>query len=199
MTPPRIEGVWRPLSAEQMCAVMEPLGARWWVAGGVAIDLFVGERTRSHADIDIAMRRADVLSLSPLDDAFELAIAHDGTLIPWAFGPLRDEHHQLWVRRRGVDSWAFEVLFEEERAGAWTFRRDARITRPWQQFGATTAAGIPYIAPEVALLYTSKEPRDRDLADFEHAAPRLSPSARAWLREALIVVYGRHPWIDTLA
>jgi hypothetical protein len=199
MNRPHIDAVWQPPSAGEMCKILAPLGVPWWVAGGVAIDLFLGEPSRAHADIDTAMRRADALALRALGDRFELSIAHDGTLIPWEFEPLRDEHHQFWVRRRGEEAWAFEVLFELERDGAWAYRRDPRITLPWERFGTVSADGIPHLAPEVALFYKTKEPRERDIADFEFALPRLSARARAWLYDVLAFTQPQHPWLAALA
>ena len=66
-----------------------------------------------------------------------------------------------------------------------------------------TAAGLPYLAPELALLFKSKNtgnrPRPEDQADFERACPLLDPEQRAWLRWALAAVDPGHVWIDALA
>jgi hypothetical protein len=196
----RIEGVWRALSVAEMVKVMAPLRVRWWVAGGWAVDLFLQEQTRPHADIDIAMPRADAAALRPLGASFAFCIAHDGKLIPWTFEALAEAHHSLWVRRHGEEAWSFEVLFERDQAGAWVYRRDARINMPLDRLGRVSADGVPYIAPEVALLYKAKAPmRDRDDADFARMLPRLSPSARAWLRGALDIAHPGHTWRMMLA
>jgi hypothetical protein len=38
--------------------------------------------------------------------------------------------------------------------------------------------------------------RDKDLADFEAALPRMSPAQRAWLHTALERVHPDHVWIS---
>jgi hypothetical protein len=63
----------------------------------------------------------------------------------------------------------------------------------------TSSSGLPALAPEVALLYKSKDPRATDEADFAAAAPQLDASARHWLRDALGECYGEHPWRAALA
>jgi hypothetical protein len=187
---------WRALSVEEIRRAFSSIDAPWWIGGGWAIDLFVGSQTRPHGDIDVAMLRRDALAVRALRDAFDVYIAHDGTLTPWDGGPLGLSRHQFWARRRDDDAWAFEVLFEEESDGEWLFRRDARVRLPLARFGRTTAGGVPYVAPEVALLYKAKhDDIDRHAADFASALPLLDAGQRAWLREALIVVHPGHPWI----
>jgi hypothetical protein len=59
-------------------------------------------------------------------------------------------------------------------------------------------ATSPFLAPEIVLLYKSKEPRATDQADFHNALPRLSIYARKWLAEALSLTSVDHPWIAML-
>jgi hypothetical protein len=68
--------------------------------------------------------------------------------------------------------------------------------------GLRTSAGLPYLAPELVLLFKSKntsgQPRDHDQSDFEQALPHLEPERRAWLRWALMASDPGHAWIDSL-
>jgi hypothetical protein len=59
-----------------------------------------------------------------------------------------------------------------------------------------SADGIPYLRPEICLLFKAKAVRDRDRADFEAALPRMSPAQRAWLHSALVRVHPDHDWIS---
>jgi len=65
-----------------------------------------------------------------------------------------------------------------------------------------TASGIPFLAPEVVLLFksknTSNRERSQDQIDFENVCPHLEPERRAWLRWALLATDQGHPWIDRL-
>jgi hypothetical protein len=190
---------WRALSVDEIARAFDAVRAPWRIAGGWAIDLFLGEQTRAHGDIDVAMLRDDVGALRALQPEFDLHIAHDGAFTRWDGGALEPARHQFWVRRRDDDAWAFEVLFEQHAAGSWVFRRDARIRVPLTKFGCATSDGVPYIAPEVALLYKAQHAGiARHAADFARAAPVLAPDARAWLRDALETAHPGHAWIAML-
>jgi hypothetical protein len=57
---------------------------------------------------------------------------------------------------------------------------------------------IPYLAPEIQLLYKAKGRRPKDEADFMHTLPALDRERRQWLRNALTMAHPRHPWLDLL-
>ena len=52
---------WSPLSAEEVAEVLAGLPVPWWIAGGVALDLFLGHSTRPHEDIVVQILRRDQL------------------------------------------------------------------------------------------------------------------------------------------
>ena len=56
--------------------------------------------------------------------------------------------------------------------------------------------GIPYLRPEICLLFKAKAMRDKDEADFQAALPRMSPAQRVWLHTALEQVHPDHNWIS---
>ena len=68
--------------------------------------------------------------------------------------------------------------------------------------GLRSDDGIPYLAPEVVLLFKSKtssgKERSKDKSDFEEVYLRLEPERRMWLRWALLAVDPSHPWIERL-
>lgn len=190
---------WRPLAAETLASVFEPLGVRWWVAGGVAIDMHLGRRTRVHGDVDVALLRSDYPRLTALFGAFDLYIAYEGTLTPWHGEPVRDEHHQFWACRAGDDAWAFEVLLEQTNGDDWVYRRDPRIRRRIAELGTRNAGGVPYLRPDMALLYKSNRPElERSARDFDATLPALSRPERAWLRDALAAIDPAHSWLARL-
>ena len=87
-----------------------------------------------------------------------------------------------------------DFLIEQEREGRWAFRRQPTITRDLDGFGASTPEGVPYVRPEVALLYKAKAARFKDERDFEAALPSLDVDERTWLAWALDEAYPGHPW-----
>jgi hypothetical protein len=93
---------------------------------------------------------------------------------------------------------ARELMLAEAEDGRWLFRRDRRITRPLDLFGRRDAVGVPYVAPEVQLLFKSRDPQPKDEADFAAARPFLDPAAGRWLADALSLHAPAHPWLPRL-
>jgi len=64
--------------------------------------------------------------------------------------------------------------------------------------------GVPFVAPEVALLYKASRRGakhhqiEKNEADFASALPSLDAVARAWLRAALAVAHPAHTWLEQL-
>ena len=52
-------GRWQPWHPREVAAFFAELDAPWWIAGGWAIDLFLGRQTREHEDIDVQILRRD--------------------------------------------------------------------------------------------------------------------------------------------
>lgn len=73
------------------------------------------------------------------------------------------------------------------------------LRRPSPAVILHTAEGIPYAAPEVALLFKAKHLRDKDMSDFQRVLPALDRTRRARLAGWLSHVHPGHPWIATLA
>lgn len=193
---------WSPLSLQATETLMSRLGAPWWIGGGWAIDLFLGKRTRTHADVDVALLRKDQDKLQALLKGWDVRIAMNGQLIPWKTGDWLEggERWQFWARRRPEGPWEVEFLLEESLGDRWLYRRDPSVALPLARFGRTNQDGLPCVAPEVALLYKSNRLTEaRNAADFESALPHLTQAARDWLRAALSIVQPGHPWISRLA
>jgi hypothetical protein len=68
--------------------------APWWIAGGWAIDLYLGCVSRTHHDIDVLILRRDQVLLHAALGGFELkkiiphpeGISGQGTILQWAPG-----------------------------------------------------------------------------------------------------------------
>jgi hypothetical protein len=170
----------------------------WCVAGGWAIDLFLGRVTRPHHDVEFAVFREDQ-ALLPAHFAgwhWRQCVAPDA-LAPWDGRPMAPALHQL-LTHRPSDGAAFDVLLNNHTADRWVFRRNAAITRPRSAICAGRADGLRYIRPEITLLYKAKYMRPQDEADLRLVLPRLSPPDRAWLADAIRRTHPGHPWLDRL-
>jgi hypothetical protein len=58
--------------------------------------------------------------------------------------------------------------------------------------------GLPYLAPEIVLLFKSKPMQPHDREDFRNALPALGAPARAWLRAAIAATNPYHDWLAWL-
>jgi len=93
------------------------------------------------------------------------------------------------------------VLFEESRDGYWVYRRNAAIQRSIKEIGLVTDDGIPYLRPEIQLLYKAggSSCRKTDLDDLESVLPALTDEAREWLLISLHTEFPKgHDWIKIL-
>jgi uncharacterized protein (DUF952 family) len=193
---------------ERVRATMGSFPRPWWVAGGWGVDLFLGRRTRPHANLEVSILRSDLRALFDHLDGWDLRVATEGTLRDWSGEDIEPSYHQIWARRGPVrpgdvedfatDPTFLDVLIEEGGADRWAFRRRTSITRPLEAFGITTPEGVPIVSPEVALLYKAKGKRFKDHWDFDAAIPHLDGAARSWLASALAEAHPGHPWMAKL-
>jgi uncharacterized protein (DUF952 family) len=177
----------------------------WWVAGGWALDLSLGEKTRPHADLELSTLAVDQQALFAHFRGWDLRLAAPGASLPrWDGGAIEPPFHQVWARRGpGAPATAEEFaadpsmlgfLLERGGAGRWEFRRHPAVTRPLDQVGTVSPDGVPFVRPEVALLFKAKTPRHKDQRDFDRVLPHLDAAARAWLAAALDLAHPGHPW-----
>jgi hypothetical protein len=195
---------WSPLSVNELAAVFSAVPANWWVAGGVALDLFLGRTTRPHEDIDVQIVRRDQLTVQEhlsQWDLFRTKAPLPPHLETWARGDfLEAPVNSVWARRPGEDAWAFMIMLMEAQGDEWVYRRLPSIRGKIADLGRTTDDGVPYLAPEIQLLYKGRrEVRPHDTLDLERVLPKLPQEKALWLLECLRMQYPRgHPWIPLL-
>lgn len=170
----------------------------WCVAAGWALDLFRGGQTRPHSDVEIAVPAAAFESVAARFDDCDFYVAHDGAVMPATVDAMR-VGHQTWAWDTAAGRWRFDVFREPHDGDVWISRRDERIRRPYGEIIQRTADGIPYLAPEIALLFKAKNPRDKDEADFRGILPLLDRGRRQWLDDALAMINPTHRWRAAIA
>lgn len=195
-------GVWQPWNPQEVASFFSGLDAPWWIAGGWALDLFLGQQTREHDDIDIQVLRRDqqivrgALGTWDVQGAQPRAHPNEWPFREWESGTLLNaEVHDVWCRPTPADPWILQLMIADTNGDTWLCRRDARIFRPVAAIGLKTADGIPYLAPEIQLLYKAKGLRPKDEADFARTLPHLDQERRQWLAQALTVVHPNHSWL----
>jgi hypothetical protein len=198
-------GIWQPWQPHEVARFFSILNVPWWIAGGWAIDLFIGTQTRKHDDIDIQVLRRDQQVIRALLSGWDVQEAHPTTpMSDWPFRswepgqPLRPGVHDVWCRPDKTAPWVLQLMIADTGDDRWLCRRDPRIHRPITTIGRQTSDGIPYLAPEIQLLYKAKAPRPKDEADFIEAIPRLNQQSRHWLAQAIALIHPDHPWLAQL-
>lgn len=180
--------------------LMDGFPAPWGVAGGWAIDVFLGRVTRSHADVELAVFRQDQVLLYHHFAGWGFNKAIDRRREAWEEGEwLQLPIHELPARRATASSETIEFLLGERDADNWAYRRDPSIQMPVEQAFVRTGVDLPFLAPEIVLLFKSKLPREKDTADLVSTAPALDVRQRRWLVRAISAAEPEHPWLRTIA
>jgi len=180
----------------EVTALLREFRRPWYVAGGWAIDLFLGRETREHEDVDIAILREDQAELRTHLPTWAFEKVVEGTRTPWIEGEwLNPPVHEAQATRNGGSPSRLEILLNESSDGMWRFRRNVAITRPLDRIGMRSSAGVPFLAPEIVLLFKAKAPAAKDTRDFESVRTALDAQPRQWLRGALEAVHPGHPWL----
>ncbi len=99
---------------------------------------------------------------------------------------------------RSRERWRLDVFREPWDGEDWVFRRDRRIRRPLAEAIEFSQDAIPYLAPEIVLLFKAKAPKEKDEADLALTLPTLTVERIEWLRNALEIVSPKHDWTARL-
>lgn len=118
---------------------------------GWAIDLFLGQQTREHEDIDIQFLRRDQQKVRLVLSGWDVQEAHptlslDWPFITWETGTsLREDVHDIWCRPNQAAPWAIQLMVADAIDDYWQFRRDPRIQHPLATLGFRTSKGAVHI------------------------------------------------------
>lgn len=189
---------WDPISLPEVVALFAAAPFRWWVSGGHALELHTERSWRDHEDVDVGVVRIDLAAVFDWLSTWELAVAATGRLTPWQGEALAAElaQNNVWVRRPGTDAWAFDLTIGDGTGNRWIYRRDPALALPWDVAVLRSGTGIPYLAPELQLLFKSRFPRRaKDDEDALEVIPLLGEAQRTLLRSRLPE---DHPWRDML-
>jgi len=172
---------------------------RWAVAGGWALDLHLGRQTREHDDLEIVVLNDDVRAVRDAfaDTDWQWKVPVGSWLHPLNSSAYT-ESHQTWLWSKTSDAFVLDVFREMHDGAIWICRRDPTITKPWQAVVRMSASAVPYLAPEVVLLFKAKHARSKDLADLDTVLPALSGNQHGWLRSAVEQVHPDHNWLDRI-
>ncbi len=192
-------GYWAPTPFSAVVHIIQSAGYPCWVAGGWALDLFHGRQTRDHADTDVLILRQDQLHIKRLFKDWEMFHTHAPGLRYWRHDEYLPNIPNVWVRENARSAWAFEIMFQDCEDGEWVYRRNRQIRGPLCDMGLVNSEGIPYLRPEIQLLYKggSSSPRPKDFTDMKRILPLMSQESKEWLLAALKTQFpAGHAWIS---
>ena len=142
--------------------------------------------------MEIVTARGHVRELHACLSELDWFAVGDGRAWPIAAAP--EELHQTWGRD-SAGRWRLDVMQEPWAGDEWVFRRDPRIRRALSAAILIGSRGIPYLAPELVLLFKARAMRAKDEADFTSTLPSLTPERVEWLARALQTAHPGHAWI----
>lgn len=186
---------WQPYSLSEVRQKLN--GLDWILAGGVALQQFVGKAYRTHEDIDILVQRADQRSIPRYIPDKQLFVAEiPGQLTPFDVQKYYDKPIQdIWCLNSDHIAWSLQIMLFDAENGFWIYKRDPVIRLPLSQI-YFEKEGVKILKPEIQLLYKSNTVRPKDQLDFEAIIPLLSENAKLWLCEALMICYNnKHLWL----
>src|ERR1044072_2649483 len=139
----------------------------WCIAAGWALDLFRGRQSRPHGDLEIAVPAAGFPEIRACFPEYVFDAVGSGRVWPAAGAGALAATHQTWLRDPASGQFLFDVFREPHEAGTWICRRDKSLRLSYDAIIERTANGIPYLVPELVLLFKAKAARPKDQADFD--------------------------------
>ena len=112
-------GPWEPAQPSEAAAIFSTMPCPWWIAGGYAIELAVGQPVREHGDIDVLVLRPDQLHIQQALHGWQWWAADPpGTLRPWQpREQLPAGIHDIWCRPGPDQPWRIQVMIDESNDG----------------------------------------------------------------------------------
>jgi hypothetical protein len=182
---------WTP---NQVAERLAGVGTPWCVVAGWALDLFRGERSRPHGDLEIAVPAAGFAEVRDRFSEYAFDAVGRGRIWAEAGAEALAATHQTWLRDRASGRFLFDVFREPHEGDTWICRSDESLRLPYDVIIERTAEGIPYLVPELVLLFKAKDTRPKDHADFDGVLPLLSQARRDALSKWLSRMRPGHPW-----
>jgi hypothetical protein len=188
---------WEPWTPEEIASRLSGTDARWYVVAGWALDLFAGRQSRPHRDTDIGVPSESFPVIRESFAEYDFDVVDSGRRWPLASDVFASTF-QTWLRDPETGSYHLDVFRDPHDGSEWLCRRDESIRMPYTELIRYSATGIPYMTPEVVLLFKAKGLREKDQLDFDATLPRLSAPQVDWLRVNLQLIHPGHVWIGRL-
>lgn len=205
---------------------LKDMDVQWCFCGGWALDLFMGEETRPHKDLDIMIFSEDLKKSVQFmrEKGWRVEAPTRQGFLPVDVENYDDfEYDNLWCMNENypmdylkVDEQGscifyqydreiqenvdfIEILLNIHEDGSFVYRRNPAIRLNVEK-AFYEHEGLPFLAPEIVLLYKSKYLSEDNQSDFEVVSSKMTSDQRVWLMDALVLEYGSdHPWVEALS
>ena len=164
--------------------IMDKYGYPWFIEGGWAIDLFLNRETREHKDIEIGIYRKNQMQLYRYFGKQRKYYIDNTSHIgkqerrEWNKEYLRLPIYEVYVEYEGIE---IEVVLNEKDEENLIYRLNEKTKINEEKAILYSNNDIPYLSPEIVLLYKSKYMRDKDIADISNASKLMDGSQKKWL------------------
>lgn len=180
----------------------EEVEARWssyWTpVAGWALELRFGVCTSVHGGIEIAVPAAGFPEVRDRFPEYAFDAVGGGRIWPDPAPQALAATRQTWLRDPGTGRYLLDVFREPHDGDTWICRHNTAIRLPYTEVVRRTADGVPYLAPELVLLFKAKHARPKDEADFAEALARMSAHERTTLAELIARTHPGHRWLASL-
>ena len=208
---------------EEANAFLQGQDFSYAICGGFALDLFLGYESRAHGDIDVLAfwedrekiitfmqskgfcvfemlgggkvhRITDIRAQEKLQKNI-FCCTEDCELVR-LYDTEEPDVYRFEFQHSGLSKLNYiEFLFNEKTEAEFVYVRDNRVKRELEK-AILRKDGIPYLAPELCLLYKSTDvDREGYQQDFELTVERLNGEQRAWFEKAMELLYPEgHKW-----
>jgi len=173
----------------------------YWVAGGWALDLFAGRVRRPHSDVDVVVLARDLDQVAKTFITPRPLVEHPetGDRRAWAHGEQLIPGPNALVFPDHMHACPIQILLAASDADEWVYHRGrGTIRKALDEITFTSPDGLPYLAPEIVLLFKSRGGRPKDNNDFADVVHLLDPDRRRWLLDRIAPRYPEHPWLPAL-
>ncbi|RZT20119.1 hypothetical protein EV649_3261 [Kribbella sp. VKM Ac-2569] len=174
---------------------------RYWIAGGWALDLFADRVRRPHTDVDVLVlaRDLDLVAATFTDPPPTVENPNTGDQRPWEPGETLTPGPDVLAFPDDLLPAPVRIILAASDGDDWVYHRGrGTLRKPLDEITLMTADGLPYLAPELVLLFKSRSDRPKDTEDFNDVAADLDPARRAWLHARIAPRYPDHPWLPAL-
>lgn len=168
--------------------MMNKFGYPWFIMGDWAIELFLGKETRIHDDIEIGIYREQQMQLLRYLEKYKKFYIDNRSRIgkyekkEWKKEYLRLPIRELCIEYEGSE---IKILLNEKDDVDWIYGRNNKIKHERSNVIRYTDDRIPYLCPEIVLLYKTMEMRDKDKDYISNVFEKMNESEKKWLIDSI--------------